>query len=267
MSESREPHLESVPAPGTAEPPGPIWEQPEVAWPAALLAGFIGTYIGISSGIPAMGALLATAFFAPLYVALLRKGRLRLAAVLAVGWIFAIGASAGGMVLEHAFYEVARAVPGAWRFRDGDFRPWVLGEEPGAWSARVLRNALVVAGLLAVARPSAGLASLFGLACVASMVGAGTGWYADIAAERGGEPLLHFLTGLPPHYCFLLVGSALAAGAIGAPGRSLAASGLGGVDRRRQIAVAGGSLLALGLLVDPLLVPSWGAWLAGSVGP
>lgn len=245
-----------------ADPPparGPGLLQAEVAWPAALLAGFAGSALGVVSRVPGLGALLATAGFAPLHLLLVTRGRPRLAGVLATGWLFAVGAAACGAVMERGFHDVAGAVPGARAFLASDVRPWLDGRaEP-----QLLRNAVVMAVLLAAALPTSGVATLLGLAAVASAVGACVGWYADGAAESAAEPLLLVLSGIPPHVAFAAVGGALLATA--AAHARAEPPGAEPDPRRRELVFAGAGLLLVGLALEPILAPVWGRWVAGAL--
>ncbi len=248
------------------------WTEPEVAWPIALVAGFLGAYVGIAIPVPGMGMLVAVLAFAPLYLVLQRRGRVRLAAVLAAGWIFGVGAATCAAVLDSTFSRVAEVVPGAWRFRDGELAPWLsggTGVEGSEWT-RALRNAGILAGILAVARPSRGLLSLLALGGAATAVGAGVGWFVDLALEQGGEPALLALMAVPPHYAFLTLGAALLATVV-ADARPLFGGGRADGVRefdphRRQLLAAGSVLAILGLALDPLLAARWGAWLGSTIG-
>jgi hypothetical protein len=240
----------------------PAWTQPELAWPLALVAGFVGSTLGIRTGIPGTGALLALGLFSPLYLGLFGRGRIRLAALISIGWMAAVGAAAAGSVLDGSFNEVARACPGAHSFRDLEIRTWIEGERSGPETWPLLRNLALTLLLLAAARPTRGFLTLLGLGVAASAVGCGVGWFAEAADTM--DPAMACLFGIPPHCVFVLCGVALSGVALAERRPWIPAPG--GGDQRRALIVAGLALAAAGLFLEPLLAATWGSWMAQAVG-
>jgi hypothetical protein len=254
------------PEPPSARPPkargglGSLLSTPEGAWSAAVVTGFGGAYVGMSLSVPLLGPLLAVGFFAPVYLRLVRSGRVRLAAVISVGWLFAVGAACAGAVLDDGFGAVAARLPGAWSYRSGEIQAWISGGRAISAPSRVARNALCVLVLLGLARASGGLVTRFGLSVVATLTGAAAGWFSGVARDSA----FAILSGIPPHHVFTLVGTALLTSVLveGRPLRPLSELPEG----LRQLVVAGLGLLALGVLGEPLLAGLWGRWAAAAAG-
>jgi len=242
--------------------PTPRWQEPEIAWPIAVLTGFLGSAIGAKLGIPLAGTLLPLLLFAPLYLALVIRHRLLLAALTSLGWLVAIGAGMAGAVLEASFDEVAAVSPGALAFRDAQIRPWLesgVGDPLG--SPMLIHFGLGLVVLLA-ARVSVGVLALGILAFTTTGIGAGLGWFATEALSM--EPVWACLLAIPPHRALAFAGllgltAALADRRPLSPVAEL-------TDHRRELLLAGAALFGLGILLEPLLVPGWGSWLAEAVG-
>lgn len=262
------PPLEEVPAGADAAPPElpeapvPRWQLPEVAWPLAIFAGFLGSAIGITTGVPFAGAALATLLFAPLYLALVVRERTMLAALVSVGWLAALAGGAAGSVMESDFTGVALACPGAREFRDTQILPWLEGGsvDPSASGPLLhLAGGLVV---LLLGRFSFGVLALGALAVVASSLGASLGWFAEQATSM--EPIWACLLGIPLHHALALIGLLALTTCLADRRRLLPVGEL--EPARRRLLLGGAALFALGLVLEPFAVSAWGTWLAEAVG-
>ena len=241
---------------------GPRWQQAEIAWPLALLTGFVGSSTGIMSGLPGVGPLAAMLLFAPLYLGLIHRSRTGLAALVSCGWLAGVGAAAAGAVLDDGFSSVAKSCPGAQNFRATEIMPWIESASTEFPSGPPQSALLVVLGLLLVARPTVGLMSLAGLALCASAIGAGVGWFATQVLSM--EPALACILGVPPQHAFSLAGMALLVAALADRGRLRPFAEIS--DQRRNLMLAGVVLIALGILAEPLLSEAWGTWMSEAVG-
>ncbi len=252
--------MEPEPAQPQYEPArrrGLPWDQPEVAWALALAAGFAGTWLGIASKLPGLNALVATTLYAPLYLALLRRGRSGLAAFTSVSWCFGIVLAPLAAAHTDSFAAIAPRLLLARPYVDGELGLLVGGSDVDVVGA-TLRNAVIAIVLIAVARPALGLGTLLGLALGVGTLGGGAAWFAERAVERGADPVAAALAGLAPFAVIQLLGLLLCAAALADPTplRDLAGT-------RRRMLVAGGLLLLAGLAIQPAIAAPWGEWLSG----
>ncbi len=249
---SPEPEAGSVPAPASPAEAGPApaaeprpvlrWFNTELAWPLAVAAGFVGTLLGLSSGLTGAGAVLALAAFLPLHLGLLRRERRILVALCGCAWLVAVSAAIVGSGLEHAPEDVLAQ----WPF--GAQLSAAL-ERPDATLARDLVGALLLLGAMRIGRGSLGL-----FLCVLLGGAAVAGRLAGLDLPTGGEdwnPAAVVLAAWPPHLLLALCG-AIVAGAVLADGRAVLPLSVLGEDRRHVLA-AGAGILVMGLAIGVLL--------------
>ena len=242
--------------------PAPRWLEPEIAWPIAIFAGFLGSAIGAKSGVPTAGSFLAVALFTPLYLGLVFRQRPLLAALVSVGWLAAVGAGAAGSVLEGSFRDIAAASPGALGFRDAQILPWIQGEPAGSVGSSVLTTVGASLLILIVARISVGILSLVGLALLVSAIGAAVGWFAREAISL--EPAWACVVGTPPHRALAFLGLLALTAALADRSPLLPLGEIG--ESRRKMILAGLGLLGVGLFSEPIFVSVWGSWLSEAAG-
>ena len=248
--------------PEELEPPAPRWLEPEIAWPIAIFAGFLGSVAGIKMGVPGAGALVALICFVPLYRVMILRERTLAAALISIGWLAGIGGGAAGSVQESSFEAVAAVSPGAERFRDRQLQPWLAGEDRAAAERATLVTAAGGFFLLLIARLSAGILSLAGLAVAVSAIGAGAGWFSTRAISL--DPAWACFVGIPPHNAlamagFLLITAPLADRRPLFPLRELD-------DVRRPMLLIGSALVGFALLLEPFLASAWGLWMSEALG-
>ena len=235
------------------------WNQPEVAWPLALAAGFVGTWLGLLTGVPGLAQVVATAAFAPLYVRLLGRGQVLLAGWTSVAWMLAIAAAVAGVALGGSDQEVRGLLLVSDPALLGSLG---LGDGSGP-STRALRLAWHLAGLLVLLVLARPLRGVLGLGVVGLFVSGVSGAATAVAAEAGGtiDPLRACFLGWSPGLLLGLAGASMACAAVAAPGTLLPLSDLPR-GRRRQLegAVLAG---AAALFFEPLYTPLWELWLRG----
>ena len=241
------------------EPParrGLPWDQPEVAWALALAVGFGGTWIGLATRLPGLNVLVATLFYAPLWVVLLRRGRSGLAAFTSISWCFGMLLAPLAAARMDSFAAIAPRLLLARPYVDAELGLLVGGADADPVGA-TLRNAVIALVLVTAARPALGLGTLLGLALCVGALGGGAAWFAERAVERGADPVTAALAGLAPFSVVQLLGILLCAAALAdpAPLRDLAGP-------RRRMLFAGGLLLLAGLAVQPAVAAPWGEWLS-----
>jgi len=233
--------------------PAPAWSMPEVAWFLALVGGFAAAWAGAATGIPGLAAVFAAAFallYQTLLVRRLADGTAGLVAVAAaLGVIVAAIALAG----EGGREAVISRFPPAGLYREHVLVPLFAGKG-GLGLAGTGAAALAAVLLLALARPTHGLAPLLAGTVAAGALG------VSAAAGRGGPDatVLAALEHLPPWAFLQLAGLlVLQAGLQGheplLPLDELRAA-------RRRLLAYGGVLLGLGLAAEPLIAAPWGAW-------
>ncbi len=241
--------------PPRASAPGRIsWSSPELAWPLSIAAGFIGTFLGVQSGFPGAPALIAAAAFSPVFVRLLARRRVGVAFLSSAAWMVGIIAALVGVTVEGDGRMVAEAVPLATAFAAAE---WSVpdGAVGTAFVGDLVRNLVVFVGLLALARPYAGVLSLLLAAYVIDLLGAGVASFAERMAAESWSPSYSAIVGSPPHLVLPLVAALAALCVIAAPGRLLPLSSLRGTRRRLFL---GGTIVGLGvLLLAPVLAPLW----------
>jgi hypothetical protein len=239
------------------------WNQPEFAWPLAIVAGIAGTWIGLLSGVPGLATLLATAGFAPLWIRLLAREERWLAGLCSLAWMVAMAFTVIGVSLESSAGSVRDLIP----FSDPELLGGLgLGAEAPAGMSRSERFAWQLAGLVVLvllAFPTRGLWCLFAVALVVdALSGAASGFAEGLraASERLGEdvePLSAALGGWPPGPFLALCGALLAGAAFAGPAPPLPLERLS--DARRSLLITGVSLGVAALFFEPLYAPLWRA--------
>jgi hypothetical protein len=234
----------------------PAWAVPEIAWFLALVGGFAAAGAGAATGVPGLAAVFATAFalgYQALLVRRMAEGTAGLVALAAsLGVIVAAIALAG----EGGREATLRACPPAGLYRELVLEPLFAGAA-GLSLAAPGAAAVSAALLLALARPTHGLAPLFVCMAAAGVLGVSATY-----GLRGEEvTILAGLEHLPP-WGFLQMAGLL-----------LLQAGLQGHEPllpldelrapRRRLLGSGGALLGLGLLAEPLLAAPWAAWAGG----
>ena len=228
--------------------------QPEIAWPLAILVGFLGAALGLATGFPGFVAVPATIGFAPLYMKLVGEERLVLAALTASAWTLAVAAAVLGTALETSVERVQRLLPLAAAYGRGELG-FLDGRAPGSDLVTLPRNLLVVAALVLCARPWRGVSALFLVGSVAATLSAGAAPLAAAGIEAGESPSVLFLRGWPPQLLVALIATVFLCTAVASPARLLPLSELAGVRRRLLFGGAGVAFAAL--LSQPLLAPLW----------
>ena len=242
------------------------WAAPEIAWPLALVSGFGGTWAGIEIGVPGVAAVLAAGTFAPLWVALLARGRRTLAVWLGLGWAIGIGAAAIGCALAMQWASVSAALPGSGAWVGYALQPWLAASRQGGWPAapRALAAAVVALALVAAgARIGQGLPAVLLLALLAGAVGGGVARVCERAVEQGWDPPLAAMFACPPHTALQLAGAVLFASALAEPGPLLPLRWL--PPGRRALLVGGLGAACAGLLVELTLATTWVRWIADRI--
>jgi hypothetical protein len=255
-----------APESGEPEPSGRRrlqWNQPEFAWPLAIVSGIAGTWIGLLSGVPGLATLLATAGFAPLWLRLLAREERWLAGLCSLAWMVAMAFTVIGVSLESSAGSVRELIP----FSDPELLGGLgLGAEEPAGMSRSLLFAWQIAGLallILLAYPTRGLWCLLAVALVVdALSGAASGFAEQLSAasERLGEdvePLSAALGGWPPGPFLALCGALLAGAAFAGPAPPLPLERLSGP--RRNLLITGASLGAAALFFEPLYAPLWQA--------
>jgi hypothetical protein len=225
---------------------GVRWHQPEVAWPLALAIGFVGTLLGVLSGLPGVALVLAVAPFAPLFASLARGGHATLASAVTAGWLIGVAAAASGLALDRGVAFVTPAAPLAGALLDRS------GGLPLAAYAALLVTVLA-------ARPTRGVLALAGLGLVTAAAGACAGRDALALVDEGWSELAAVIAawGLS---CTLPLGLlAVAVGPLLAPGPLWPPAAVDG-PRRRVLAALLVSLPVLGTgLLERFADPEWRA--------
>ena len=237
------------------------WQQPEFVWAVALAAGFLGTWLGIASRVPGVGAILATTLYAPLYIVLLRRGKPGLAAFTSIAWCFGILLAPLAAARADSFAELAPRLLLARSYVDAELGPLVDGGGADPIAA-TLRNAVLALAVVALARPALGLGALLGLSLLVGTLGGGAAWFSERAVRHGADPVASALAGIAPFAIAQLLGLLLCVAALAdpAPLRGLA-------EPRRRMLVGGALLVLAGLAVQPALAVPWGAWLGEWLRP
>jgi len=124
--------------------------------------------------------------------------------------------------------------------------------------ASLPRNALIVCGLLVLARPAWGLAALAGSAIGAGAL-AGVAASAAVSAVAGGQaPSLAALAGLPPHLFLVLLAVQLGAAALAEPGLTPREPF---TDLRRSLLWSAVGLAGIALGLQGFWIRAWRQWL------
>ena len=256
--------LRSGAAPAAAEAPRPWWNQLEVAWPLALGSGLGGVWAGIESGVVGLAPLLALASFTPLWIALLRDGRGRMAGVLALGWMLALHAGVLALGLERGPEVVLPLLPGADSWRTLGLERWLASSAPVLGTAEALALGMLSLVLI-LGRAVAGLPSLALLAWAGGCVAGSAVESAATAVANRADPLSSVLTALASFAVLQLCGLALALGALAEPGP--APWEPGAQPGRRQLVWIGAGIALLGLLGQVFGAPAWAAWALERLAP
>ena len=229
----------------------PWWQRLELVWPLSILVG--GTWLGLRSGLPGLAAALAFGGFAPLYRAQLLARRRPSAALLAVLWILGIVGAAVGEALEGSLAGVLHGLPLASTLARTE-----IGGAQASPLATLPRNALLVCGLLVLARPALGLVALAGSALLTGAL-AGVAASAAVSAVGGGlAPSLAALAALPPHLFLALLAVQLGAAAVAEPGLTPAESFS---DLRRALLWSAVGLAGIALGLQGFWIRAWRQWL------
>lgn len=232
----------------------------EWAWPQSLLAGFLGTWLGLQIPFPGMAVVAAILGFLPIFVKHVgpRDGRFGL--LLALGWLGGGFGAYLGTVLEGGMGEFFARIPLANLYLGLGVEAWA-SESPGSaptW-APLARLALWGAPLLWARR----VRGLLFLPCVATGMGSLALGSARLALERvqgGGDALTSCFLAVPPFALLQMMGAVVTGLALADPGPLWP---LSGVERWRRWALCGGPLaLLLGAFVDATLASTW----AGTLG-
>lgn len=168
----------------------------ELAWPLSLFAGFAGTWAGLSTGVPGLAALLATACISALVVGLSNRGRRMRAFACALGGVVGVAGAVLGSTFEGESQVLFRALPGAGLART-ELARLFAGSALEPLAGALLHLVPVVAGL-ALARVTMGVGPV--LAATLG-VGATSAAVAENAVEfgvAGGHRLLAVVLGWPP---------------------------------------------------------------------
>lgn len=229
---------------------GPRWAQPDLAWPLAVLAGFLGTWAALLVVRPWLAVPLALALLWPLEERVRASGNALLATWLGLAFLIGIAGAVAGTAIEAGSVGVVAGVPLADVLRSSDF-PFLDGRPAGSGWATLPRNLVALGGLLAAGRygPPLLAVGLAGLVTAALSACA-----AVPAAAEAGDPLRAFLATWPPHLALGLLGGLFAAGLLGTV-RSDPATG-----PRRDLLAGALGLAALGLLPQGLWFQGWVAW-------
>jgi len=257
------------PVPATMPPPEPpAWQRREYAWPISLGIGFATTWVGLIVPIPGVAALVAALGFLPLYRSFVRRGDLRFATYLGLGWMVGMAGAAVGMALEGQADLIVDRMPFGQRVVDLWIAPWVRRGAAGAVlpepGAGALELGLFVGAVIGLARLGRGLVLLFGCALGTGALSAVAAWVADQASRIGEPPLNAAAFGWPPAPLLALVGawaagSCLADPAPLGPWRELRAW-------RRKVLVAGILLAAGATCLQPFVQTTWAEWVQVQVG-
>ena len=250
----------------------PWWTRGELAWAAALAAGFLGSWLGLFLPIPGLAALLALSALAPLHLDLLRRRKRGLLALGSIAWALGILAAVVGVVHEAPEpLSWLGIVPGADSLRACEFARAVAHPGPtepvggpgslaslGAWDG-LGRDALWLLLVAALARPLGGLLALGLMALYLGALGTALG-SSGFAAETSG---LDVLSHVPPHLA--LVGVA-GAGLVAGLAEERALSPIGPLEPPRwRLVMAGLGVGLLGLLARGLVSGPWSAGLRGAL--
>lgn len=250
------------------------WAAPEIAWPLALVSGFGGTWAGIELGFPGVAALLAAGTFAPLWIALLVRGRRLLAVLLSLGWAIGIYAAAIGCAFADRWASVSIALPGSGTWVGYVLQPWIAASREGAWTAAPLAWAATAGALALVAgaaRLGQGLPAVLLLAVLLGAAGGGVARVAERAVDQGWDPLLAAMLAWPPHTGLQVLGALLVCTALAEPGPLLPLRWL--PPERRALLLGGLVAAAVGLASELLFATTWIRWLGhridlrGILGP
>ena len=217
----------------------PRWARSDLAWPLALACGFLGTWLGLSTGAADLAVPTALLLYVPLAWRLRSLGRGGLLPFLGGAFLIGVAAAVAGTSFE--------AGPGATAERLR-FVELLAPASPEAPWATLARNVGLLAVLVLPGRLAGGLVSV-GLAGLATAALASP---AAAAAVGAPDPLQAFLLLLPPQLVLVVGGGAFAGGVLGAaaPGRA----------PRRELLVAGLALAALGLVAQGLWVRAAASW-------
>lgn len=236
----------------------------EWAWPQSLLAGFLGTWVGLQLPYPGLAVVLALLGFLPVFIRHVGPKDGRFGLLLAFGWLGGGFGAYLGAILEGGMGEFAERVPLGSLYLGLGVEDWA-SESPGGappW-APLARLAAWSAPLL-LARRGRGL--LF-LPCVATTLGAlalGTARLALERVETGGDALTSCLLGVPPFGFLQLLGTVAMGMALADPGPIWPLSGM---ERWRRWALCGGPLaLLLGAFADATLASTWAGMLGVELG-
>jgi hypothetical protein len=238
--------------------PRPPWCVPEIAWFLALAGGCAAAWAGASSGVPVLGAALATLFALAYQTLLVRRSAEGTAGMAAVAAALGVIVATIGLAGQDGWEPTARAFPPAATYHARVLGPLLAGEG-GPTIAAAGAGALGAALLLLLARPSRGLFPLAAGIAGAAVLGVAA---AAARAAPGEEPsVLTALEHLPPW------------GLLQVAGLLLAQAGLLGHEpllpldelrpARRRLLALGGALLLSGIVLEPLVARPWGAWAAG----
>ena len=246
-------------------PPAPRWTEPEVAWPLALLAGFAGTWAGLSTGIPGTAAVLATLGFAALHAGLLTRGLGHRAALSTLGWLGGIAVAVAGVSMEQGLPSTITGLPFARVWAALRYDPWLVEGGPrgvDAWPLAGAALALALPALLTLtARLGAGILALLGLALATGAMAGSSGPLAVALVERGWHPLQAVGLSWPPHTLAVLAASALwiSAAAARRPWDASSAD-------RRSLVLWGAGLALFGVLGELLGHGPWMSWVVRLAG-
>jgi hypothetical protein len=229
--------------------PDPAWKQPEIAWALAILFGFVGTSVGLWTGLPGLPELLATAAFVPLFLALLARHGALVAGLVGLGWGVGVAGGVLGAAMEGRSAAIEAALPLARAWSALALDPLLGGGEstggPRALLIGLVWTAAAVLGSLATRGVVGHLLVALALGAVS---GAAAGWTLR-AVQAGAEPVLAGLLCYPPCTLLALAGCLLAVSAAAAPSS-------GPAGRRTQLRV-GLATAALALLLEPWVGPHW----------
>lgn len=245
--------------PGEKPLPPLDWRSGEISWPLALAGGFAGTWLGVSLGVPGLGALAAAAAAAPIVGHPLGRGRVGMAAGLLCGWFAAAVLAHVGCAWELGEAAVERAVPGGAAIADAAASMGAVAADASLDLVGTAVAAVLALGLVLVARPASGFLALVVAAAGSGVLGSAAAVTALRAKAASWDPVSAGLVALPPTLWFTACGALVLACGIAAPGplRPLDA-----VTGRRRLLGLGLGLVLLGLALGLVATPAWAAALA-----